>query len=281
MTRNKYANRGKVAGILVLVYGAILVITGLISLFGGNALGGVVNLLVALGMIFWGVTLAMGKRDSLPVVGAAVLTLMQLISQIIQLAGTYIGISNIISVLLWMAVFVLLTLVMAGGLLPRMDGLRKTAKSIWFLPAILMGVYDLLTLIGMIVLIGRYGRYMSGAEIVGSLIGTVIGTVAWLITLIYSCQWAALGEETQQAALPRYQNFQQPQQFQGYQQSQYPNYQQPQQYQGYQQPQYPNYQQPQQFQGYQQPQQPQQPQQFQDYQQPQQPAEPADGSSEG
>ena len=256
MTANKYANKNKPAGILLIVYGAVMI---LIRLFATDVGGLLVFLLGSLGMIVFGVTLLTGRRDMIPVAGAGVLALAELIAQIIQLVEAYeISALALLMTILWLGAFVALVLVMAGSLLPQLERLRKPAKSLWFLPALLLGLNELINVIVLLVTVFQYNLRGAGSYIIGTLIGYAIATTMWLLSLIFSCQWAVLGEETK-AALPQYQSYQQPQ-YQSYQQPQYQSYQQP-QYQSYQQSQYQSYQQPQ-YQSY------QQSQQYQDYQQP-------------
>ena len=202
MTNNKYAKRNIPAGVLALIYGVLMVIFS-VAQFSSNPAYYILNFLLGLLTAFWAVTLLIGRRNALPSLAALVLAVFRLIYGIEWLAlNPDPSALAVLNALLLIAAFLLLAAVTFVGLQSRTESLRRLVKTLWVLPAGLMALDVVSVMLRRLALYSEVFEEISFGILLWNLLTVILPRVLLLLAMLFACQWAALGGETQEPGYP-------------------------------------------------------------------------------
>ena len=173
----KGSSTGILAGVAILAGTGILVILTLISSIGMHPFGW----LLYAALVFFGVPLLLGKKSVLPLVAGGVVALMRLLLMFVSRIGVW-------NVLLLLG-DLLLVAVLAAGLLPQLKSLGERVKDFYFVPAILIGVPLLVTLVSSVRALPAY-EYMPPMFRIYFILSPIVRLIAYTVGAFFAGKWA-------------------------------------------------------------------------------------------
>ena len=181
----KKSSTGMLAGIAFLAGAGILLFLALLNrlIMTGNygiRMGtSPLTWLVFVAVLFLGVSLLLNKKSILPVVAGGLVTLLHLII----LFAWQFSIWNLFLFLGWL----LLTAVLAAGLLPQLKSMGESVKAFYYVPAILIGVVLLVSLIRVM---GMDNSYMPPVYKIHNILCAIVRLAAYTAGAFFAAKWA-------------------------------------------------------------------------------------------